>query len=58
MHDAVSMSLRRGDGLYLVDAELLMKLQPDVIVTQGLFHLATAGFTATRITARLLNMSS
>jgi iron complex transport system substrate-binding protein len=34
--------VRRGESIYAVDAELLEKLQPDLIVTQDLCHVCAA----------------
>ncbi|KXZ52298.1 hypothetical protein GPECTOR_10g930 [Gonium pectorale] len=36
MHEAVTVSLRSGKGLYWLDTQLLAELKPDVIVTQSL----------------------
>src|SRR5215470_10060442 len=36
IEQAVESSLRAGDPLYAIDADLLERLQPDLIITQGL----------------------
>jgi iron complex transport system substrate-binding protein len=42
MDRQVSELIERGESIYLVDAELLNSLSPDLIVTQDLCHVCTA----------------
>jgi iron complex transport system substrate-binding protein len=42
MDRQVSELIERGESIYLVDAELLKSLSPDLIVTQDLCHVCTA----------------
>src|SRR5277367_6497999 len=42
MDRQVSELIARGESIYLVDAELLKSLSPDLIVTQDLCHVCTA----------------
>ena len=42
MDRQVSDLIARGESIYLVDAELLKSLSPDLIVTQDLCHVCTA----------------
>jgi len=42
MDRQVSELIARGESIYLVDAELLKSLAPDLIVTQDLCHVCTA----------------
>src|SRR5580704_9790047 len=42
MDRQVSELIARGESIYLVDAELLKSLSPDLVVTQDLCHVCTA----------------
>ncbi len=42
--EAVQRHLRRGEGLYKLDLEMLQHLNPDLIVTQGLCDVCAIGY--------------
>lgn len=55
MNDAVTASLGAGEGLYTVDQELLLRLNPDVIVTQSLCEVCSVDLALVeRICAKAL----
>jgi ABC-type Fe3+-hydroxamate transport system substrate-binding protein len=55
MNDAVTASLGAGEGLYSIDKDLLLQLNPDVIVTQSLCEVCSVDLALVeRICAKAL----
>lgn len=56
MDDVVKASLKRGEGLYYLDQELLKELKPDVILTQDLCNVCSVDLHLVQQTIDLLSI--
>lgn len=56
MDDVVKASLKRGEGLYYLDQELLKELKPDVILTQDLCNVCSVDLQLVQQTIDLLSI--
>ena len=54
IEDLVQQRLSRGEGLYSLDLELLRRINPDLIITQGLCDVCAVGYDDVMAAARSL----
>jgi len=54
IHNHIAQAIHQGSSIYHLDAELLRKLDPDIILTQELCHVCAVAYTEVQKTVRAI----